>query len=636
MNTEWKVSCFKPEEPGVFPVPNGIRFAAEFPGDRECGIILYDRQGRKTKLPFLTEGRQGRLFGLQIEGKGVETCRYQYYYGEKIITDMYATKVSGLEKWGAGRTKSRTAYGGFETETFDWEGDEPLALPYEDTIIYGLNVRAFTMHNSSGVKHRGTFEGIIEKISYLKELGITAVLLMPCYEYEECMTLPVLQGQAAVNTESAFHAPQEEARLNCWGFQEGYYFSPKASYSADSSPSRSFKTMVKELHRNGIEVMMHFYFPPRIGQLYMLKVIRYWVKEYHIDGVRMSGFHIPFRLLAQEGFLGNTKIWCSYLPEDEMGDIENDFRNFACDNGNYRNDMRRFLKGDEGMLNAVLQYERCNPRKHGVINYFADYDGFSLYDSVSYERKHNEANGEDNRDGAELNFSWNCGVEGATKKKSVQQLRLKQMKNALTFLFLAQGTPFLFSGDEFANTRFGNNNGYCLDNALGWIKWKETQFSKELLAYAKFLIHLRKSYRIFHMKQEFRVMDSLGCGYPDISYHGTEAWRPDLSYVSRMAGAMLCGQYAKEKQFFYIACNMHWEAHQLALPKLPSGQAWVRISDTARAGTEETDGKETSIKTEELAVVSERSIAVYQSQPVEKSPEKGRYRRQKENGRKNK
>lgn len=635
MNTEWKASCFKPEEPGVFPVPNGMRFAAEFPGNRECGIILYDGQGRKTKLPFTEESRQGRLYGIQIEGEGIAECKYQYYYGEEIITDRYAMGISGLEKWGAGKTRTRAVYGSFQTEDFDWEGDAPLMAPYEDTVIYGLNVRAFTMHKSSGVRNRGTFEGIVEKIPYLKELGITALLLMPCYEYEECMHLPVRAKQQRPEEENAFHDPAEHVRVNCWGFQEGYYLVPKASYSAGSSPAISFKTMVKELHRNGIEVMMHFYFPPQISQLYMLKVLRYWVKEYHIDGVRISGFHIPYRMLAQEGFLGSTKIWCSDLPKDEIEEAGTVFRNFACDNGNYRNDMRRFLKGDEGMLNDMLQYQRRNPKEHGVVNYFADYDGFSLYDCVSYERKHNEANGEDNRDGTDINYTWNCGVEGATRKKSVQELRLKQMKNALTFLFLAQGTPFLFSGDEFANTRFGNNNCYCRDDAAGWIKWKETQFSKELFSYTKFLISLRKAHKIFHMKQELRVMDSLGCGYPDISYHGTEAWRPDLSFISRMVGTMLCGQYAGEEQFFYLACNMHWEPHRLALPKLPSGQIWVKITDTACC-TGESMKPDENLKTEEPVIIQERSVAVYQSRTIEKSAEKDGHGRRKGSGRKNK
>ena len=322
------------------------------------------------------------------------------------------------------------------------------------------------MHKSSGVKNKGTFEGIIEKIPYLKELGITGIELMPCYEYDEC----ILQedyyhksfseksvARAAVPViREAVPAPAsktDKMRLNCWGFQNGFYFAPKAAYSAVKSPVLSFKELVRELHKNGIEVMMQFYFPPEIRQLYMLDVIKYWVMEYHIDGVRISGFHIPFRLLAEEPILKNTKIWCNYLPGEDLSVIANPvFKNFISDNGNYRYDIRRFLKGDEGLLNQAIVYQRRNPAEHSVINYLADYDGFSLYDCVCYERKHNEANGEDNRDGLDVNSTWNCGVEGETRRKSVLDLRLKQIKNALSFVFLSQGIPVLFSGDEFASS----------------------------------------------------------------------------------------------------------------------------------------------------------------------------------------
>lgn len=630
MNKKWEISFFKPEEPGVFPIQGGIRLAAECSGEQECGVILFDSKGYKSKIPFSQNGRQGNLYGVQIKGEDILTSRYQFYSGEDIITDSYARKITGLEKWGAGRKQKRNACGSFLQEDFDWEGDGPLQIPYEDSIIYGVNVRAFTMHKSSNVQNRGTFEGLVEKIPYLKELGITCVLLMPCYEYEECMTEPADAGQIFMKQN-----PETEnfntARLNCWGFQKGYYFTPKASYCAGNSPSYSFKNMVKSFHKNGMEVMVHFYFPPEIKQLYILKVIKYWVKEYHIDGVRLSGCRIPFRMLSEEGFLARTKIWCNYLPTEEM--CHGKSRNFASDNGNYKNDIRRFLKGDEGIINDVLADQRRNPAEHGVINTLADYDGFSLYDCVSYERKHNEANGEDNQDGTDYNFTWNCGVEGETRKNAILELRLKQMKNALSFLFLSQGTPFLFGGDEFANTRNGNNNCYCQDNAVGWVKWKQTRFSDEILRYTRFLIRVRKKYRTLHQKEELKVMDTRSCGYPDVSYHGTEAWRPDLSYISRIAGSMLCGQYAGDEPFFYIACNMHWMPHQLALPKLPPDQMWIKISDTAQTCEERKaegntdymveDGKtEDFIQAGDVADVLARSICVYRSVPVKTEKKK--------------
>lgn len=635
MNKNWEVSYFKPDEPGVFPIQDGIRLAAECPGsDKECGVVLFDKEGRHTKIPFSKEGRQGTLFGIQIKGDGVLTCRYQYYIGENKKTDSYAERITGLEKWGAGKNRERVAWGGFLRENFDWEDDFPLQIPYEDSILYGVNVRAFTMHKSSGVKNRGTFEGLCEKLPYLKDLGITTVVLMPCYEYEECMREPFGAGYALGMPDDDLEKAARNIRLNCWGFQEGYYFSPKASYCAGNSPSLSFKSMVKAFHQNGIEVMMHFYFPPQIKQLYILKVIKHWVKEYHIDGVRLSGYHIPFRMLSEEAFLGRTKIWCDHFPEGEVNAADKCFRNFAHVNGNFKNDIRRFLKGDEGIINDVLTDQRRNPPDCGVVNYLADYDGFSLYDSVSYDRKHNEENGEDNRDGTDYNYSWNCGVEGETKKTAVLGLRSMQMKNAFSFLFLSQGTPYLFGGDEFANTRNGNNNCYCQDNAAGWVKWKNTRFTNEILEHARFLIHLRKEYKILHRQEEFKVMDTISCGYPDISYHGTEAWRPDFSYVSRVVGAMLCGQYEGDEPFFYTAYNMHWQAHQLALPKLPAGQAWVKISDTAfpyEAMEKEKlitvskgDKEQRTVLSEDTVKISARSVSIYQSTPFQTGKKKGR------------
>lgn len=614
MISDLKITFFKPEVPGIFHEPDRIKFAARFTGDEECGIILYTSDGTETRLPFSLKGKRGALYGMQIEGSNLEECRYHYYQGDKIFTDPYATAIFGLEKWGCMSDTFRLSYGGFAGECFDWGSDKSPEIPYEDTILYGLNVRAFTAHKSSGIRHKGTFEGVIEKIPYLKKLGITAVELMPCYEYEECM--PCISTTADGKQQTLLHKnASDPVRLNCWGFCQGSYFSPKASYSAGKSPAVSFKRMVRELHQNGLEVMMHFYFPPQTGQMYMLEVLKYWAKEYHVDGFRVSGFHIPVRLFAEDAALKSTKIWISHLSDEELkaaADIE--YRNFATDNGNFRNDMRRFLKGDEGLICEVLKLHRSNPAENAVINYLADYDGFSLYDCVSYERKHNEANGEDNRDGTDINYTWNCGIEGETRKKAVTELRMKQIKNALTFLFLSQGTPFLFSGDEFANTRFGNNNVYCQDNDTGWIKWKKNHLSTEILSYTRFLIALRKSNRILHRKEPLKLMDSIGCGYPDISYHGTEAWRPDLSYISRMVGIMLCGQYVdKDTASLYLVYNMHWEAHKLALPKLPKEYVWVKVADTSRTQQkEETAGAE-NYETDTLIEIEGRSIAIYQS-----------------------
>ncbi len=637
METNWRVTCFRPTKQGVVCTKNSVSFAAESVADKECGVILYDKEGNCYRFPFQKEGRRGNLYGLKIDGEGLNNYFYNYYLGDRIVTDPYAWEIQGLEAWGEKRGRKTRGFLG--KRDFDWQGDEPLMIPLNESIFYGLNVRSFTMHKSSGVRNKGTFEGVAEKIPYFRELGITALELMPCYEYDECMEeqkkpaiLPLSAAEPLKENSRKEEAQEDQEgekpiRLNCWGFQEGFYFAPKAAYSAGRSPVTSFKRLVRKLHQNGIEVIMQFYFPPQIGQMYMLEVIKYWVMEYHIDGVRLNGFHIPLRLIAEDAVLKNTKIWCSYVPGEELPVILNpSFKNFVTDNGNFRYDMRRFLKGDEGLINQALYYQRRNPKEHGVVNYMADYDGFSLYDSVCYERKHNEANGEDNRDGAEVNETWNCGAEGESRKKGIDQLRQRQIKNALSFVLLSQGVPFLFGGDEFACSRFGNNNSYCQDNETGWVKWRKTGFAKEILAYTKFLIRLRKSNGILHMKEELLVMDSIGCGYPDISYHGIEAWRPDLSYLSRIVGVLLCGKYSPEKgESFYIACNMHWESHELALPKLSKSKKWTKIADTFQpvgdfAEGPKESGAESGSGEERGFSINSRSIAIFRTVNVKGKP----------------
>lgn len=637
METNWRVTCFRPTKQGVVCTKNSVSFAAESVADKECGVVLYDKEGNCYRFPFQKEGRRGNLYGLKIDGEGLNNYFYNYYLGDRIVTDPYAWEIQGLEAWGEKRGRKTRGFLG--KRDFDWQGDEPLMIPLNESIFYGLNVRSFTMHKSSGVRNKGTFEGVAEKIPYFRELGITALELMPCYEYDECMEeqkkpaiLPLSAAEPLKENSRKEEALEDQEgekpiRLNCWGFQEGFYFAPKAAYSAGRSPVTSFKRLVRKLHQNGIEVIMQFYFPPQIGQMYMLEVIKYWVMEYHIDGVRLNGFHIPLRLIAEDAVLKNTKIWCSYVPGEELPVILNpSFKNFVTDNGNFRYDMRRFLKGDEGLINQALYYQRRNPKEHGVVNYMADYDGFSLYDSVCYERKHNEANGEDNRDGAEVNETWNCGAEGESRKKGIDQLRQRQIKNALSFVLLSQGVPFLFGGDEFACSRFGNNNSYCQDNETGWVKWRKTGFAKEILAYTKFLIRLRKSNGILHMKEELLVMDSIGCGYPDISYHGIEAWRPDLSYLSRIVGVLLCGKYSPEKgESFYIACNMHWESHELALPKLSKSKKWTKIADTFQpvgdfAEGPRESGAESGSGEERGFSINSRSIAIFRTVNVKGKP----------------
>lgn len=610
--TKIKASYFKPHKPGVFKTEHGYRFAAELDeSDEKKGIILYFHEKEFARFSFHKDGRVGNLFGIELQGESLERYTYRIYCGEMTFTDPYATKIFGLEHFGMSAGKEERIYGGIGCSEFDWQNDANPEIPYEDTILYGLNVRSFTMHKSSGVRHRGTFEGIVEKIDYLKDLGITTLELMPCYEYDETNIKPLFHPAPSMQeTQRTLGRMEEDKRVNCWGFQKGYYFSPKASYSA-SKPDISFKRMVKELHKSGIEVTLHFYFPEDTKQMFIMDVLKYWIMEYHVDGFRISGFHLPYRMIMEDAFLKRSKIRFTYVPFEDIDCLGSGstFCNIAVDNGNFKNDIRRFLKGDEGLVNDFIQYQRKSSPLLGTINYICDYDGFSLMDLVSYERKHNEENGENNTDGTDYNFSWNCGTEGESRKKAILSLRKKQIKNSLCFLMLSRGTPFLFSGDEFGNSRFGNNNAYCQDNEVFWIKWRDTQISRELYQFSKSVIAFRKEHPVLHTRRELKVMDTLGCGYPDISYHGQEAWRPDLSYVSRMINIFLYGAYdGKQASSLYIAYNMHWESHPIALPKLPKNQKWKKVFSTEESG---------STDTEKGVSIGARSILVYETERKE-------------------
>lgn len=614
------------------PYPLGVTtqcgytyFSVVMKDGKDCGIILYDKKtGKELRIPFSEQNKYGSIFSVAVKDLDIGRYAYNFYDAGYVFTDPYAKVIKGHEKWGK---CEEVIKGGFLAEGYDWEGDKPLKIAYSDSIIYCLNVRAFTRHKSSGINYKGTFRGITEKIDYLKELGITAIELMPSYEFDETEKdgKPLSMEDAARQFTRPLDKESGGKKYNCWGYIEGYYFAPKAAFGAGKDTAAEFKDMVKALHRNGIEVIMQFYFPSTVKQGLMLEAVKYWVLEYHIDGIHLKGEKIPVQVIATEPLLADTKLFYHNFPYDEIyTDVEvPDYRNLASYNDDYMYAVRRFLKGDDNMVGCFLELQRRNPASYGVINYLTNYYGFTLADMVSYEKKHNEANGENNADGNDYNYTWNCGIEGATRKKGITELRLRQMKNALTMLFMAQGTPLIYSGDEFGNTRFGNNNPYCQDNETGFVKWNPTGTGRSILQYIKSLIVLRKSHPILRQPKEFKILDYIGCGYPDLSYHGEEAWRPELTNYSRHAGVMYCGFYAKRNKteddsFFYIAYNMHWIPHTFALPNLPKNMRWHLIADTG--ASEEITVSKGEVQEEEeqpYAEVNPRTIQIYISKQEE-------------------
>lgn len=615
--TAMKRGNFYPK--GVTNTDGGIQFVwkIEKPAKQvEIGIFAGEKELTRLSVP---EGcRQGKLYCAVLERLPKEADSYRYYADGESVEDRYARGVVGLRSYG--KEKEELCYR-LPGKAYDWEGDLPLGHLYSKTVIYGLHVRGFTKHASSGVRKKGTFAGIREKIPYLKDLGITAVELMPAYEFDELE-----------KTESQYQKENEE-KINYWGFKRGYYYAPKSAYAYAEDAAAEFKNMVKALHKADIEVLMQFYFPPQEKSGEIADILRFWIDEYHIDGFRLLGTRLPAASLATDPLLAGTKLIADDFPLHEIyGEREAvSCRNLGVMRKSFLYDMRRALKGDEGCMQDMTAHLFDNADQTGVINAITDYDGFTLRDLVSYDRKHNETNGEDNQDGNDYNLSWNCGAEGKTRKKSVTALRVRQMRNALALLFLSQGTPYLRSGDEFGQTQGGNNNPYCQDNETTWLDWKNVRTNREFYEYTKALIAFRMLHAAFHREQRVKGMDTLGYGCPDVSLHGEEAWKPSLEPFSRTVGVLYCGRYAMndsrtQDDDFYVAVNMHWEPHAFALPRLSRDKTWRLVMDTALPSafappkTPEEAADDEPSKASELAagatLTAERSIQIYLAQTM--------------------
>lgn len=580
----------KPYPLGAHCEAGRIRFS--FVSKREnCGVILYDRHSgrRLRKIAFTPEERIGNVYCKYLEGLDASAITYQYFEEDYIVPDYHARVF--VEKGSYGRERSiKDLRAGFIQENYDWEGDKNPRIPYEDCICYCMHVRGFTRHPSSGVQHRGTFLGIKEKIPYLKETGITTVELQPSYEFLEIPSIEERRksfsyGMASDEDMDKF-CPK---RLNYWGYKRGYYYAPKAAYAAGEDASLEFKEMVKAFHANGMEVVMQFYFPNDVEEREITDILQFWVLNYHVDGFHLMGGNLPTTMIAKDPVFADTKLWYYSFDTDAVYDKEEvpKYRNLAEYRDDYLYTMRKYLKGDEDMIKHVLYQMRHNPLKAGCIHYMTNYYGLTLMDMVSYNFKHNEENGEENRDGASSNYSWNCGEEGTSRRKKVIKLRRKQIKNAICMLLLGQSTPLIFMGDEFGNSQKGNNNPYCQDNSTTWLNWADLQRNQDIYDFWKQVLKLRREHPILHCERELKIMDSLSCGYPDLSYHGQNAWRAQTEGYSRQVGIMYCGKYARTKTgeedaFCYLAMNMYWEPQGLALPRLPRGMKWKRVFCTEK------------------------------------------------------
>lgn len=615
-----------------------------------CELLLYNtgEPDPFACIPFPEEFRIGNVFSMIVYGFDYENMEYAYrmdgpynpskgfrFDKTKVLLDPYAKMIAGRDVWGEQRGEQLRCR--VIPIDYDWGHDKPLEIPLKDLVIYEAHVRGFTMGEPDDAKRRGTFAGLIEKIDYLKELGVNCVELLPIFEFDEFDFSHVVNG----------------TRLyNYWGYSTVGFFAPKAGYAKAATlglAAEELKNVVKHFHAAGIEVMLDvvfnhtaegnehgnylsfrgidnrtYYLLTPEGYYYnfsgcgntmncnnsvvrnfILDCLRYWVSVYHIDGFRFDLASILSRgadgvplsspplleSLAHDPVLGKTKLIAEAWDAGGLYQVGSfpAWGRWAEWNGKYRDCVRHFIKSDAEFGPELLMRIQGSPDLYGnrnaeaSINFITCHDGFTLADLVSYNKKHNEGNGERNRDGTNDNNSWNCGVEGPTDDEAINALRRRQVKNAVALLLLSRGVPMLLAGDEFCNSQGGNNNAYCQDSPVSWLDWSDLERNRSTFGFFKTLIAFRAEHPVLRRKDFYAGMNR--SGYPELSFHGRLAWSLNQSQPFRTFGFM----YAETKKdhdaqrdcFIYCGVNAHWKERTLELPIIPRHMSWYKVAYTA-------------------------------------------------------
>ena len=593
-----------------------------------------------------------------------------------ILLDPYARAIGGRGQWGEPTYADDPMpfRGRVLIDDFDWQNDRQLEIPAEDLIIYEMHVRGFTRHPSSGVKFPGTFAAIREKIPYLLELGVNAVELMPIQEFDEhendfanpytgekltnywgYSTVGFFAPKAAYAATGHLGMEADELKalvklLHRNGIEvildvvfnhtaEGNVKGPTISYRGlDNKTYYMLRPDGSYQNFSGTGNTLNCNNP--VVRNLVLDALRYWVSEYHIDGFRFDLASILGRdaeghplanpplleSLAHDPVLGRTKLIAEAWDAGGLYQVGTfpAYGRWAEWNGRYRDALRRFLKGDAGLAGEMANMVKGSPHMYlergptASVNFITCHDGFTLNDLVSYSGKHNMANGEDNRDGANDNYSWNWGHEGPTDDPAILALRGRLMRNAIAILMVCQGVPMIFMGDEMARTKYGNNNTYAQDNELSWIDWQLLEENAGLYRFFRHAIAFRKAHPALRRRYHLHERDMIDSGYPDISWHGLREGKPDWSPHSRTLAFMLCGLHAvlmpnrTADDHIYVAMNMHWEPHTFELPRLRDSRRWHLFTDTYRPSPHDIyePGKERLLRAQRNLPVGPRSVVI--------------------------
>lgn len=636
--TRCTLLLFKPQAPKPYariPFPDSYRIGDTY------SMLVFDIKPDEFEYAFSFDGPYEPAKGL-------------LFNEENVLLDPYSRAVTGQRKWG------EKPEGGKDFEyrarvvksNFDWGNIKQLEQPFEDLVIYETHVRGYTKDKSSGVSAPGTFAGLKDKIPYLKDLGINAVELMPIFEFDEMESARVVDGVQL---------------YNYWGYNTVSFFAPNTSYAFNEEHNHEgdeLKSLIKALKENGIEVILdvvfnhtaegnemgpcfsfkgidnnvyymltpdaHYYNFSGCGNVmncnhpvvrnFIIDCLRHWAIEYRVDGFRFDLASILGRdqngapmanppileSLAFDPVLGKMKLIAEAWDAGGLYQVGSfpSWNRWAEWNGRYRDDMRSFLKGDDGMAgNAITRItgsrDLYSPESRGhkaSVNFLTCHDGFTLYDLYSYNEKHNEKNGWNNTDGDNNGHSWNCGAEGETDDPNVNGLRRRLIKNAFAALLCSRGPAMFFAGDEFCNTQFGNNNAYCQDNIISWLDWSRLEEFKEIHDFVRHMIQFRKEHPILR-----KMTKPSSCQFPEISVHNGTPFNASTDYKTKLIGIMYAGRNEEdtEDDIVFYCMNAYWEPLVMQLPVLPNGKHWHVDTNT---NAEYFDGEDFTAKTELLGV----------------------------------
>ncbi len=694
---------------GATLVKGGVNFAVFSRNAAAVTLILFESaapNSPRIEIPMDKRGNKtGNIWHCFIKGLGEGAC-YLYradgpYFPEKghrfnrykVLLDPYAKALTDISNWdyakcagydpsmpGADLTYSYKDDIDSQprcivvNDDFDWQGDTPLNHPLRKSIIYEAHVKGLTAHSSSGVEHPGTYRGVIEKIPFFKDLGITSIEFLPVQEFNE--------------KEMLCQNPRTGKDLtNYWGYSTISFFSPKGSYAADKSPGaqvREFKEMVRELHKAGIEVILDIVFNhtaegneqgPTLSfrgldnsiyyilnkdrryyqnysgcgntmncnhpvvRTFIMDCLRYWVMEMHIDGFRFDLGSILGRdqngrimespptleRIAEDPVLNSTKIIA------EAWDAGGAYQvgwfpggRWAEWNDKYRDNIRKYWRGDQNetryfatrIAGSSDLYLRDGRKPFHSINFITSHDGFTMKDLVSYNRKYNEDNGEENKDGSDNNLSYNYGIEGDCDDPVVNALRERQMKNFFATLLTSLGTPMILGGDELGRTQNGNNNAYCQDNEISWYDWTLLEKNKNLYRFVKEMIAFRKRHPVFMRPEFFTGRGGDYKGIPDINWFDEKGLTPDWDKIKHCLALRVNGAAEipadRDSSDFFIMFNSNLDTQTFVVAEPPSKKYWYRVVDTGLVPPNDIlpQGSEEAIQSQRKYSVKARSMVI--------------------------